>query len=398
MAGAYGNLLRAPGMRGPLVASIVGRLPIGAGTLTILLLVHAATGSFADAGVAGAFMAAGMAIGLPQLGRLVDRTGQTRVLVASGLLQAAAFVGLVALAEADAPLGALCAGAFAAGLVGPPLGLCMRGLWAQRLADRPELQSAFAIESVIVELVFICGPLLAGGLTAAFSPSVAMLGLAGLVLAGALGFAATEASRTWRGRDPGRRHWAGPLRSPGICAIALASAAFGVGQGALEVTLTAFGGAHGSTAIAGPLLSIQAAASLVAGVLYGSRTWRSNPADRFAAMNALLAIGFAPLALASSVAGLAPLMVLAGLGLAPVTSTLYLLTDRLAPAGTSTEAFGWTITATVVGSAAGSALGGAVVEGSVRGGFLLAFGGVCASALAAGLARPVLRSVPERGV
>src|SRR5581483_7665097 len=157
------------------------------------------TGSFADAGVAGAFMAAGMAIGLPQLGRLVDRTGQTRVLVASGLLQAAAFVGLVALAEADAPLGALCAGAFAAGLVGPPLGLCMRGLWAQRLADSPELQSAFAIESVIV----------------------AMLGLAGLVLAGALGFAATEASRTWRGRDPGRRHWAGPLRSPGICAIAL---------------------------------------------------------------------------------------------------------------------------------------------------------------------------------
>ena len=79
---------------------------------------------------------------------------------------------------------------------------------------------------------------------------------------------------------------------------------------------------------------------------------------------------------AGSIAAMAALIVLAGLALAPSTAIEYLLVDRVSPPGTSTEAFGWVITATVAGAGAGEALTGAIVQqGNVRLGLTLALGG-----------------------
>jgi predicted MFS family arabinose efflux permease len=84
-------------------------------------------------------------------------------------------------------------------------------------------------------------------------------------------------------------------------------------------------------------------------------------------------------------------MVLAGLGIAPAIACLYLLVDRLAPAGTVTEAFTWVTTAFSTGFAIGNALGGSLVHrvGTDRA-FLIAAAGVAAAALLARVRRPVL--------
>jgi MFS family permease len=371
---------------------VLGRLPMGAGTLALLLLVQDATGSFATAGLVEGFFAAGLAVGLPMLGRIVDRDGHTHVLLAAAVVEAAALTSLVIVADSGASIPGMCAVALVAGAATPPLGLCMRGIWSAALGeDDDRLQSAFAIEAVIVEIVFICGPLLAAALAAGISPSAGVLTFAGLSLVGTLTFAASEASRSWQPMARAERHWAGALRAPGLLVIGAAAAGFGLGQGILEVTLTAFGGDHGSTAIAGPLISMQAGASMIGGLWYGARRWRSDPADRFALLNVLLAVGFAPLVLAGSVGGLAVLMILPGLALAPVTSTCYLLISRVAPPGTATEGFGWSITATVVGAGIGSALGGSIVNGGhVSAGFLAAFAGVALGATAALVGRRTL--------
>jgi MFS family permease len=387
---AYRELWRVSAIRVPVTASAVGRLPLGALGLALLFLVRGATGSFADAGVVAAAFSVGVAVGLPGQGRLVDRVGQARVLVPAALLNATATILLVLVARGGASLGALAALGALTGLSLPPLSSCMRGLWAQIAQTEHELQSAYALDAVILELAFITGPLIAAGLTAVASASAAMLTSGGLTVIGTLAFAASGASRRWRGSGSSG-DWAGPLRSGGIRVLGVAAAGLGFANGALVLALSAFGAKHGSPEIAGPMISIQAVASMAGGIWYGAREWHTPASHRYPRLNLLLALGFAPLALATSVPALAGLMVLAGLALAPTTAVLYVLVERVTPRGTSTEAFGWLITATVLGSGLGAAVAGAIVQdGHVVSGFLVALAGAAGGWLAAAAGRPAL--------
>jgi len=392
---AYRDLLQIRRARLPLVASIVGRLPIALSGLAAIFLVQAETGSFASAGIVEACYTVGAAIGLPAQGRLVDRIGQTRVLIPSSLLSAAALAGFVIAARDGASLAVLGALNVAAGLTVPPLSQCMRGLWRTLVDDEHSLQTAYALDAVVIELAFIMGPLLAAVVAASVSPSAAViLGLV-LSLSGGLAFAASEASRAWRSHG-GPRHWAGPLRAPGIWVLLGASLGFGIANGALVLALTAFGHQHGATEIVGPFISIQAVASMLGGIWYGARRWSSPPENRYPRLNLVLALGFLPLLFAASLPAMGALMLLAGLAIAPATAVEYVLIDRLAPPGTSTEAFGWVITATVLGSGIGSALGGAVVNGGhVRLGFAIALTGGVLAWVASAVGRPALRPAPD---
>jgi hypothetical protein len=131
---------------------------------------------------------------------------------------------------------------------------------------------------------------------------------------------------------------------------------------------------------------------MIGGLWYGSRDWAGPVERRYVIALALLAAGFVPLLVASSIAAMGVLIVLAGLTLAPATAIEYVLIDRVAPAGSSTEAFGWVITATVAGAGVGSAVAGAVVNGGhVTLGLLLAVVGTAAGAAAAAFGLPALR-------
>ena len=395
MPQTYVSLLAIRRVRLPLVASIVGRLPYGSLGLAVILLVQAQTGSFADAGLVEAAFTVGLAIGLPAQGRLVDRIGQTRILVPGAVANAVAIVAFVLAARADASVAALGAINLVAGLTLPPLSQCMRGLWGWIVDEPHALQSAYALDAVIIEVAFIVGPLLTAVLAAWVSPAAAVLVSGALSTTGALGFAWSSASREWRGIEIAR-DWAGALRSPGIRALGAAALGIGFAMGALVLALTAFGARHGSPEAAGPLISIQAIASMTGGLWYGTRRWDAPPEERYARLNLLLAAGLAPLALAPSVGVMAALVALGGFALAPSTAVLYVLVDRASPRGMATEAFGWVTTATVLGSGVGEALAGAIVNGGhLTAGFLLALAGALGSFLVALAARPVLRPRPQ---
>src|SRR3954452_986821 len=101
--GLYRRLLRTPQIR-PLIAfSFAGRLPIGILSLALVLFMRDQTGSFATAGAVAAAFAFSGGIFAPIQGRLVDRLGQTRVLVPLVIVHVAALAGVVVLGLADAP-------------------------------------------------------------------------------------------------------------------------------------------------------------------------------------------------------------------------------------------------------------------------------------------------------
>ena len=389
------DVLRTPGVPRLLGAAVLGRMPIGMAGLAIVLLVRQTGGSYATAGLVAGSYAISLGLTAPLLGRLIDRVGQTRVLLGCAGVCAAAFVGLGVAAEAGS-LALLPVLAALGGASLPPVAACLRALWSELLGRGAELQAAFSVEAIVQELIFVVGPPLVALLAAAFAPAAAMVGIAVLLLAGIGVFAGAPASRAWRA-EPRAADWAGPLRSPGIRAVLVCIVVLAAAFGAVEVAVTAAAERLGSRTLAGPLLALWAVGSIVGGLAFGGRGPGRPPERRLVGMLMLVAAGIAVLALVANRLQLGAGMVAAGLGIAPAIACLYLLIDRLAPAGTVTEAFTWVNSAFGTGIAVGNASGGWVVH---RAGpdavFLLAAAAVVAAVLVARVRRPALAEPGDR--
>jgi MFS family permease len=378
-----------------MLGTAIDRIPIAGTSLAIILLVRGETGSFAIAGAVEAAFAIATAISLPIQGRLIDRLGQTRILAAAVLLNPLALIGLILAAQSGAGVVPLAALGAACGASQAATGSAMRALWSSLIPDQSLRQSAYALDAVSLEVAFIAGPLVTAALIAAGSPSLAVLANAGFAAFGTSTFLLSHASRSWRGAGAAV-NWAGPLRSRGIRALLAIEVAFGVSLGAMEISITAFATHEGSSSMAGVLIAAQAAASLVAGLWYGSRHYDSPPGERYPLICLLLALGLVPLLFTTSIVEAIPLMIVSGFALAPAGTVLYGLIDELAPPGTATEAFTWMVTAISSGVAAGSALGGTLVSGGhPHRGLVATVAAAVAAAGIAYLARPVFRPAPS---
>jgi MFS family permease len=357
----YLDLIRTPGVAPLLVAGAIGRLPYGMNILALILLLRAEGLSYAEVGVVTG--ASGLAVGLtaPLLGRAVDRSGQTRVLVSCACVALAAEVALAVAALSGAGVLALAMIALVGGASTPPVSSSMRTLWPD-LVGRERLDTAFAFDALQLEIFFITGPLIVVGIAAAASPQAAFLSGAAMLAAGAIAFAATPASRRWRptrgdGPAPG-----GALAAPGMRTLVAAFVLGGVSLGALEIAIPAFAEQEGSRGDSGWLFALWALGSLAGGLWYGARRWRLPAARRFVIITGALALGLAPLPLAGSLVVFAVLVTVAGLALAPSTAAAYSLIGELAPEGSTTEAYGWQIVGYVLGGACGAWLGGILVD------------------------------------
>jgi MFS family permease len=363
---SYLAVLRIPHARPLLLASLVGRLSFATGPLGLVLFVQDATGSFAQAGAASAAIALTSGLLAPVKGRLVDRYGQRRCLPPLAAVFATAMAGVVAVARpGPAGVAATVGLAAVAGAAAPPLGASMRVLWLSLVGQGPRLQTAYALDAVLDELLFVIGPLLVAGLARALDPAAGPLATAGLALAGTLGFVASPVSRAQAGsRSPveGRTGWAGALSRPGMRTLALSLAGVGAAIGIWEIGLVGAARQAGAPEAAGLLLAAWAAASAVGGLWYGSRSWRRPAGQRYLALIALLAVACAPMAATGSPLALGAVVALVGLVLAPLESSAYVLAAELAPPGTLTESGTWLTTAINVTAAAGVAVAGALVD------------------------------------
>jgi MFS family permease len=144
--------------------------------------------------------------------------------------------------------------------------------------------------------------------------------------------------------------------------LVLSTFPMGIAFGTYGVAMPAFAEQHGFRAGAGLLIACQAVGSLCGGVWYGARHSPGPLSRRYVVLCSLLAAGLAPLALAGTMGAMAVLMVFSGLAYAPATAVAYELISELAPRGTLTEAYTWSLMAMVSGAAAGAAIAGSVVD------------------------------------
>jgi MFS family permease len=386
------SVLGTPGVATLFATSILARTPTAATGVVAVLHTRALTGSFAAGGAAAAAYALATGLTAPLLARLVDRLGQAAVLGPGAVLAALALAVFAALPHGT-PVVAVLACTVAAGAATPPLGAALRALLPGVLRDPERLHASYAVESSALELTYIAGPLLLAGGVATWSTAAAALACGGLLVGGTLAFLATPASRTWEPGGGTRSHGiAGPLRSAGIRTLLGVLALMGLTFGAVEVAVPAAADAAGHAGAAGALLSVWGLGSMLGGIVAMRIRRPSGPVARLVAVLACFAAGHLALALTGDLVALGALLLLAGMAIAPGFAAAFGLTDRLAPAGTITEAFAWLGTGVLAGVATGSALGGVAAEaGGAQAALLVAgAGGAGAFALAAAARRTLL--------
>lgn len=370
MLSPYARILSVPGARRFSLTGLVARIPISTVSLGIVLLVSAQSGSYGLAGtVAAVYILANALLAIVH-GRAADRIGQAAALTPAILVFGTGGCGLVLAVLLDAPLWVVYVAAALAGAGLPQVGSCVRARWAHALrGEPPKVQTAFALEAVVDETVFITGPILVTVLATAVHPA------AGLLVAVVTGVVGTLALAAQRGTQPPSSRSveaaADPSDGPRVRprqnwrVVAPLTAVF-VGLGALfgaaEVATVAFAEERDADAWAGVLLALYAAGSLSAGVVVGLVAWKVGPAVRMRRGALVLTVAMTPLVVIDPIwlAGLA--LLVAGAAISPTLISATSLVERAAPPQRVTEAMAVLHTGMAAGIAPGAALAGLGID------------------------------------
>lgn len=391
-----------PGGAALSLAGFVARLPISMQSLGIVLLVAAARGSYGLAGgVSATFLVAGAAAA-PVLGRLADRLGQSRVLLAAVFVHTVGLGSLIAVALAAVPAWTLFPAAAVAGGSYAQPGSLVRARWSHLLAGTPLLPTALSWESVVDEVIFVVGPVLVTALATGIAPAVGLVTAYCFTLIGCVALAVQR--RTQPPPHPvGAGAGAGVGRSalllPGVPVLIAAAVGLGSIFGSVEVATVAFTAERGQPAAAGVVLALLASGSLVAGLWYGTVIWRTPVHRRFVLGVLLLATATVPLPFAPGVVALAVFVFVGGFAISPALIAGFALLDRLVPPRVRTEGLAWFSTGVGIGLAVSSSVTGQVVDaagGRAALGVTVAAGLLSAALVLAGARRLRPRDAPTQ--
>lgn len=359
MLGPYLRVLRTPGYPAPFLLGLSAALPIGMVGLALLLLAQQRSGSMGQAGLIPAAFGLGNAAGLFVQGRLIDRIGQTRVLVPASLLCSMALAAGVLPIWQDRFV--LPGFAFLAGVAFPATISSMRVLTADLIADPRLRMSGYALLAVSFGLAMVAGPLLTSAVIAVSNPATAVVVAALVTGAGGLGFALTPASRRWQ---PGPAAVGGrPGVSAGLSTLVVANVALGFSGGVVAVALPAAALAQGAAAIAGVGFAARSVGDLVGGLAYGVIRWRSTKVRQLVVS---LAAAAGASWFAAPVTGSLPvlfcvLLVGGGAG-AAISIACSALLDDVAPTSSLTASYTLIVGVGLTANAAGNAVAGLVAD------------------------------------
>ena len=366
VAGSLASYRRVLALQGAwvfTVSGLVARMPLAMVSLGIVLLVSSRTESYGTAGaVAASFLIANASTGILQA-RLIDRYGQSRALPPAAALFAVGLVGMMVAVEADWSRPWPQVFAAVAGIGLPPIGSSIRARWSYVVADKRDLHTAFAFESVVDEVIFMVGPAWVTTLAATVHP------VAGLTFAVAATVAGTAVLVTQKQSEPPATRAQGcderpPMPWQVLVPLIACAVTMGTLLGGVEVATAALADELGSASLSGLMLAIWAAASLVSAITAGSVHPKAGNAARFRRGMIALGLSTLPLLFVDGFVTLAAFLFLSGLAISPTLIAAFALLEETVPRGRITEGMTLFTTGLGAGLAAGAALVGIVVDRS----------------------------------
>ena len=361
MSNPYKEIFSAPGAKGFSSAGFFARLPVAMAPIGIVAMLSQTRGEYWIAGAVSATFALTNALAAPQISRLVDRFGQSAVIVPTTIISVIAFAILILSANQDWPEWTLFVSAFLAAAM-PSMPAMLRARWTEIFRGRPELNTAFAFESAADELVYIAGASLSVGLAVSLFPEAGMLISTAFLAVGTAAFVLQRSTEpAVRPVAVGRKQTSA-IRLRSVQIITLALIFVGSMFATAEVTTVAMTKELGQPGAASLVIGVYAIGSFVLGLILGALNLSTPLHKQLLIAVSVLAVTALPLLVANTVPFLALAVFFSGIAISPTFITAFGLIERRVPESMLTEGVTWVMTGIGIGMALGAFLAGWVVD------------------------------------
>lgn len=360
MSNPYRDIFRKPGTLGFASAGFLARLPLAMVPMGIVAMLSQTHGEYWLAGAVSATFAFTNALISPQVSRLVDRLGQATILIPATIISVLAFILLLVATHLRWPSPTLFGFAMVAGLM-PSMPAMVRARWSEIYRGTPQLNTAFAFESIADEVVYMAGSVLSVGLSVALFPEAGPLFSTIFLALGTALFVAQRATEP-KIHPIERSEGTSAIRSPVVQLITFTLIAVGALFGTAEVTVIALTKMFGQPAAASFILAGYAGGSLVVGLVFGLLKLKASLARQFMLANLVAALTTLPLLFVANIPMLAVLLFIAGASISPTFIIAFGLIEQRIPAAKLTEGITWAVTGIGIGMAIGSFTSGYVID------------------------------------
>lgn len=352
MTSQYIKLFQAKGTLGFSLSGFIARMPNSMVFISLTLMLSNLGFSYSRASYVTATYVTASALLSPQTARLADRYGQSLIVAICTFISVSSLILLLICSYLKTSIFLLMALALFAALA-PNFGAMVRTRWSRLYGGSPYIRSAFAFESIVDEIVFMIGPILAIAATTNLAPHAGVITAISFLIIGSISFITQK-----RTEPKLNNNFSGKsvLKYPPIIILAVILFAFGVIYGVAELSTIAFCKELNKTAWATLPLILYALASFIAGFAYGAKKHiKINLAKQLLIAISIAAISTLPFLFIQNMFTLCFALFCSGATCAPTIIIATALVEDIIPEKKLTEAISWIITGLNLGVSAGYA-------------------------------------------
>ena len=374
----YAALFAIPGAKAFCASGALARLPMSMMGLGIILALNHLYDNWTIAGVMSAAYVLATAAVTPLYARLFDKFGQRRIGRIVLAVQIVAMLGFAFAALVRVPIPLLFLLAIVMGLTQFSFGALVRTRWAyvlDRTGNNELLNTAYALESAIDEVVFIFGPILAAFLAAIggtiffalhnTQPLVVHVIEVDAAQAGDRNFHAANADRVslqqLKNGDAAKKR--NVLTYAGVIPLLLVFVVFNMSFTAFDTSMTAVMKSLHLDSVLGVQLAMLAVGSCIGALAFGSRELSGSRWAHMVMFLSAMTVGFVIIhACMGNLIVMGLVEILTGLTISPVFASGNLVMKETVPEESLTEGLSWVSTAGTVGASFGSMITGIVLD------------------------------------
>lgn len=356
----YNDIWQVPGVKGLLIASTISRFPQAMLSIGIITMIVQQTGSYWLAGALAGTYSFSCAVFDPQISKLVDRHGQRKILPLVTVFSVAMLLALIIASYYQQPSALLFILSSLAG-IRPPMTSMVRARWAFLFRGQPLLKSAFSLDSVVAEIIFIAGPPLAIYLSTNVHAEAGPLVATVFLCTGVILFLLQRKTEPAIVQKKGEHHESA-LKTPGILIIIFSLLAMGFIGGAVDIAVVAFSNAHNSPNAASIIIALYALGSVISGLAFGAWKTHLKIEHQFLGVTTMMMLTSVTLLFINSLPTLGFSIFIIGLTVAPTMIIAMDIGSSLLSQSKLTEGLAWMSTGISTGVASGGALAGIFID------------------------------------
>jgi len=344
------------------IAGFVARIHLSMDRLALLFIVVHKTGSYGLAGLMVATASIVITIAQPFWARAADFYGQGRILYLNTILRFISFTIFILLVRFDFPIWTWFVSIVIAESNTINAGSLVRRRWVNILPNPKLKTTAYSFESLLDEIIFVFGPLLATFLATNVSPVSCLIASMAFVIIGQPALAKLRDSEPTVEKVKKDLNALNIIKRKSAQAIILPVFFVGGYFGSVGIVVVAFANKAGTPEISGLLLAVWALGSATSALVNGVVGIDFSPAKIFIYSLIFMFIMSLGLFFTNSPLTLGIALFLNGLGISPLLVNAFATMEQEVSQEELTEAMTWVITGTPTGGAIGSAIAGQVID------------------------------------